>query len=155
MIKKIPKDTNSFKFHNANPKDKRSSDCVLRAIATATGNTWDKVLDDLIEFSHKYKEMPNDPKCYTKYLESLGFEKMKQPRKLDNTKYTGEEFCNYCSSQYTNGEKIVAHIGGHHTVAIMPTHEGDEINAQYKVFDIWNSTGKTVGNYWIKKGRIL
>ncbi len=146
MIKKIPKDTTTFKYHNENPKDKRSGDCVLRAIATATGKTWDEVLDELVVFAHKYKEMPSDPKCYGKYLESLGFTKMQQPRKSYNTKYTGAEFCNLCSKVYKNGEKIVAHIGGGHIVAIVPTHENDS----YKVIDIWNSTGGSIGNYWIK-----
>ena len=150
-IKKILHDTETFKFYNANPKDKRSSDCVLRAIATATGLSWDDVLDGLVSYAHIYKEMPNDPKCYGKYLEAQGFVKMKQPRKDDNTKYTGSEFCTYCSVNYTNGEHIVAHIGGHHTVAIVPTYEGDGINDRYKVVDIWNSTGKTIGNYWIKR----
>ena len=140
MIKKIPHDTETFKFHNANPKGKRSSDCVIRAISTATGKSWDEVLDDLVKISHKYKEMPNDTKCYAKYLEDLGFSKMKQPRKADNTKYTGSEFCEYL--RRIPGEyNVVAHIGGHHIVAIV----------DYKVVDIWNSTGKTIGNYWIKR----
>lgn len=150
MIKKIPNDTMSYKFYNANPKDKRSSDCVLRAISTASGKTWDEVLDDLVTYAHKYKEMPIDPKCYSKYLEDLGFIKMSQPRHENNTKYTGSEFCRLCSIRYTNGETIVAHIGGNHMVAIMPTREGDGINDRYKVLDIWNSTGGTIGNYWIK-----
>lgn len=150
-IRKTLSDTKTFKFYNANPKDKRSSDCVLRAIATATGKSWDEVLDDLVTIAHKYKEMPDNPKCYGKYLESLGFEKMAQPRHSDNTKYTGSEFCNYCSTNYTNGEKIVAHIGGHHIVAIVPTYEGDGINDRYKVLDIWNSTDGSIGNYWIKR----
>ena len=151
MIKKILNDTETFKFFNANPKDKRSGDCVLRAISTATGKTWDEVLDDLVIYSHKYKEMLDDPKCYAKYLENLGFIKMSQPRKGDNTKYTGSEFCKLCSVNCTNGELIIAHIGGHHVVAIMPTREGDGINDRYKVLDIWDSTGGTIGNYWIKR----
>ena len=151
MIKKVPHDTESFKFYNANPKDKRTADCVLRAISVATGKTWDEVLDDLVACAHKYKLMPNDPKCYEKYLDGLGFIKMKQPRKSDNTKYTGSEFCTWLSVNYIHGETIVAHIGGHHAVAIMPSYEGDGINDRYKVFDIWNSTSKSIGNYWIKR----
>lgn len=152
MIKKIPLDTRSFKFYNANPKDRRSGDCVLRAISTATDKSWDEVLDDLVKYAHKHKEMPDDPKCYSKYLEDLGFTKMKQPRKSDNTKYTGVDFCTYLSTNYTHGERIVAHIGGHHIVAIVPTYEGDGINDRYKILDIWNSTAGCIGNYWILKG---
>lgn len=150
-IRKIPTDTSSFKFYNANPKNNRSSDCVLRSIVTATGKTWDEVLDDLVILAHKYKVMVDEPKCYEKYLESLGFVKMKQPRKSDNTKYTGAEFCNWLSVNYTNGEKIVAHIGGHHIVAIVPTYEGDGINDRYKILDTWNSSNGCIGKYWIKR----
>ena len=142
-LRKIPNNTETFTFRNENPKDKRTGDCVLRAIATATGKTWDEVLDDLVDVAHKTKLMPNDPKCYDKYLESLGFEKQKQPRKADNTKYTGSEFCEYLNARVPKGKQIVAHIGGHHTVAIA-------YDKGYRVIDTWNSTGGTIGNYWIK-----
>lgn len=145
-LRKIPNNTETFTFHNENPKDKRTSDCVLRAIATATGKTWDEVLDDLVTVAHETKLMPNDPKCYDKYLESLGFEKQKQPRKADNTKYTGSEFCEYLNARFINGKKVVdvvAHIGGGHTVAIA-------YDKGYRVVDTWNSTRGSIGNYWIK-----
>lgn len=155
MIKKIPKNTACFTYFNANPKDKRSSDCVLRAISLASGKSWDEVLDDLVILSHKYKEMPNDKKCYGKYLESLGFEMQKQPRQYDNTKYTGKEFCNLLNGLYINSVTgatvscdIVAKIGGHHLVAIRL----DEDN-KYKIFDIWDSTGGSIGNYWIRRNK--
>ena len=142
MIKKIPNDTPYFRYYNANPKDRRTADCVLRAIATSTGKSWDEVLDGLVEISHKYKVMVNDTPCYDRYLQSLGYSKMAQPRKGDNTKYTGEEFCRdylgkFCLAEYD----VVAHIGGNHIVAIVDR----------KVVDIWNSTYKTIGNYWIRR----
>ena len=31
----------SYLFYNANPKHNRSVDCVVRAIAVATGTDWD------------------------------------------------------------------------------------------------------------------
>lgn len=148
-IRKIPKDTDTFIFHNENPKNNRTGDCVLRSIATATGKTWDEVLDDLVTVAHKTKLMPNDPKCYGKYIESLGFEKQKQPRKADNTKYTGDEFCEYLKERFVNGDKavdVVAHIGGGHTVAVIYNHY-DKV---YRVIDTWDSTDGTIGNYWIK-----
>ena len=153
MIKKIPKNTECFKFYNANPKDKRSSDCVVRAISCATGKDWDEVLDDLVVFAHKYKEMPNDVKCVGKYLEYLGFEKQKQPRQYDNTKYTGREYCNILNGIYTNSVTglvvscdIVANIGGHHIVAIKLDSDN-----RYKIYDTWDCTEKTIGNYWIRR----
>lgn len=142
MIKKIPNDTEYFRYYNANPKDRRTADCVLRAIVVSTGKTWDEVLDGLVEIAHKYKVMVNDTPCYDRYLQSLGYSKMKQPRKDDNTKYTGEEFCKYLIRNHLyEGYDIVAHIGGGHIVAI----------DRAQVVDIWNSTYKTIGNYWIRR----
>lgn len=142
MIKKIPQDTADFRYHNANPKGRRTGDCVLRAIATSTGKSWDEVLDGLVEIAHKHKVMVNDTPCYDRYLQSLGYSKMNQPRKTDNTKYTGHDFDEYLSGQgRLFGYDIVAHIGGHHIVAIV---DGT-------IYDTWNSTGGSIGNYWIRK----
>ena len=172
MIKKIPTNTKYFHFYNANPKGKRASDCVVRAISKATevsstrrndgclpkqpSKDWDSVLDDLIVFSHKYKVMPNEKACYGKYLESIGFSKENQPKYEDLngmiTKYTGEEFCDFLNrkSKATGlVYSVVAHIGTHHIVAIM----FDEEKQTYKVFDTWNSSKKIIGNYWIKERR--
>lgn len=142
MIKKIPQDTEYFRYYNANPKDRRTADCVVRAISVSTGKTWDEVLDGLVEVAHKYKIMVNDVPCFDRYLQSLGYTKMKQPRKSDNTKYTGEEFCRDYLGKFRLGEyDVVANIGGHHTIAIVDC----------KVVDIWNSSHKTIGNYWIRR----
>lgn len=142
MIKKIPQDTEYFRYYNANPKDRRTGDCVFRAIALSTGKTWDEVLDDLTVYAHKYKVAPNDTAAYDKYLKDLGYTKMAQPRKKDNTKYTGEEFCRDYLSKFRLGKyDVVAHIGGHHIVAIVDC----------QVVDIWNSSYKTIGNYWIRR----
>lgn len=172
MLKKIPANTKYFHFYNANPKGKRASDCVVRAISKATevsscgrndgclpkqpSKDWDSVLDDLIAFSHKYKVMPNEKACYGKYLESIGFSKENQPKYEDLngmiTKYTGEEFCDFLNrkSKATGVVyNVVAHIGTHHIVAII----FDEEEQTYKVFDTWNSSKKIIGNYWIKERR--
>lgn len=152
MIKKIPKETSTYHFYNANPKDRRTGDCVIRAIATATDKTWEEVLQGLTEIALKYKIMPNDEKCYDRYLASLGWRKEKQPRKEDNTKYTGSEFCELLDSDYceyainyqSSTDTIIAHIGGHHIVCIK-IHD-----YEHKAFDIWDSTSKTIGKYWTR-----
>jgi hypothetical protein len=86
--------------------------------------------------------MLNDKKCYEKWLETKGWVKKAQPRKDDNTKYTGSEFCKEVQEYTFNyPSRIFAKIGGHHVVAIV---EG-------RVWDTWNSTDGCIGNYWIKK----
>lgn len=131
---KVLKDTKWFKFHNANPKNRRSGDCVIRAIATATGKSWDEVLTDLCKIALKEKRIPNEVECYGKYLESLGWRKQKQPRKSDNCKFTGKEFVSAFKGV------AVAHLGGNHIVCIKES----------KVWDTWDSTEGCIGNYWVK-----
>lgn len=143
-MEKYP-DTATFYFYNANPHNKFVGDCVIRAICTALEQSWEQTVRELTEIGIKYGYLVDEPKCYGRYLESKGWVKCKQPRKKDNTKYTGREFCEklqeWSSDIPTSVDgRYIAHIGGHHMVAI--------VNG--RVFDTWNSTGGCIGNYWVK-----
>lgn len=93
----------------------------------------------------------SDVKCHGKYLESKGWIKQKQPRKSDNKKYTGDEFCSKLNHDIlAAGKSVIANIGGHHIVCIKET-EG--LHGSFKVFDIWDSTGGCIGNYWVSQKR--
>lgn len=133
--------TRTFAFYNENPKGKCIGDCVVRAIALATGDGWDDTYKALCQLGFKMKAMPNDKEVYAKYLELNGWVKHKQPRKWDNTKYTGKEWCEKLRDE-ENYKPMIAHIGGHHIVCII----------EYKVHDIWDSTRGCIGNYWTKEG---
>jgi hypothetical protein len=133
--------TSTFNFYNANPKNRITGDCVIRALCTAMNEPYDIVYRELFEFSMKTKYMLNDKKCYEKWLESKGWVKKAQPRKSDNTKYTGKEFCKEIQEYTFNyPSRIIAKIGGHHIVSII---DG-------RVWDIWDSTNGCIGNYWVK-----
>lgn len=132
--KKYP-DTSTFRYHNANPKNRITTDCVIRAISTATGVAYNKVVLDLAHLQIETGYDNGDKKLYDKYLQRLGFTKCRQPRKPDGKKYTGSEFC----ETLTGYERIVANIGRGHVVAIV---DG-------KVHDTWNSTSFIIGNYWL------
>ena len=143
--KKYP-DTSTFHFHNQNPKNRYTTDCVARAISRATGIEYQDVVRGLADEQIATGYDASDPKCFGRYLERLGWHKHKQPRKPDGTKYTGKEFCQEimrydCSipGDFRIWE-IVANIGGNHTVAI--------IHGQ--VNDTWDSTDGCVGNFWAK-----
>lgn len=136
-------DTRTFHFENVNPKSKKTGDCVIRAIAKATGDTWDDTLDRLVYWMHKTRFDMSDPRCFNKYLTEKGFTMQRQPRKSDGRKYTGAQFCDYLNKSGKN-VIVVANIGGHHTVAIT------RIENEYKVCDSWNSTDGCIGNYWVK-----
>lgn len=131
-------DTSTFHYYNANPKNKVGDDCVIRAICTALNQSWEQTVRELTEVGIKYGYVVNDPNTYKRYLKAKGWTIHKQPRKVDNTKFIGKEFCKNIVKQNQN---YIAHIGGCHIVAI--------ING--KVNDIWDSTDGCIGNYWIKE----
>lgn len=129
-------DTKTFHYYNANPKNRITGDCWCRAICTATGIPYNTVVMEMAELHCKTGYDADDN--ISRYLESKGWIKCKQPRKKDNTKYTGDEFCRKLAMK---DKKYIANIGGHHIVAIVDC----------KVYDIWNSTAGCIGNYWIKE----
>ena len=147
-------ETDTFMFVNANPHKRFTTDCVIRALSTGLGMGYNDVVMELAELQCKTGFDPSENTAMNRYLTSKGWVKMKQPRKDDNTKYTGEEFCRWLSVNYPNGEygNVVCNIGGHHTAAIVPTRHGDGINCRYKVVDTWNSTRGCIGTCWVKKG---
>ena len=145
---KIPNNTNYFEYYNANPKKKHTTDCVIRAICTALNQTYEQTVVDLAAMQINTGYDMSDVKCFGKYLESKGWTKQKQPRKDDNTKYTGKEFCQLLNRDILAvGNNIIANIGGHHIVCIKET---SGLHGTFKVHDIWDSTDGCIGNYWTK-----
>jgi hypothetical protein len=138
-------ETSTFHYYNANPKSRITGDCRIRAICTACEAPYNQVVMDLakIQCETGYDQCCNQG--IDILMKQYGWEKCRQPRKLDNTKYTGKEFCKQIrEGLYIDGKplnRLVANIGGNHIVAII---DG-------KVWDIWDSTGGCIGNYWVKK----
>lgn len=135
-------ETSTFHYHNANPKNRITGDCRIRAISVACEIPYNQVVMDFAKIQ-----------CETGYdqcvgqgidilMKQYGWIKCKQPRKADNTKYTGEEFCRLIQrSRKPEWKRIMANIGGHHEVAII---DG-------KVWDTWDSTDGCIGSYWVKR----
>lgn len=142
-------DTPTFHYFNANPKKRITTDCVVRALCVGLEQDYNQTVMELAEMQCETGYDDGDAKLYDKYLQSKGWRKVKQPKKDDGSKYTGKEFCEQLQSDpwmFTGIEndynaKIIAHIGGHHIVAIVCG----------KVWDTWNCTGKCIGNYWTKE----
>lgn len=142
---KKPNETATYHFYNANPKGRKTTDCVVRAICTALQQDYNKTVMELAELQCTTGYDSCDSKLYDKYLQNKGWVKQKQPRKDNNTKYTGDEFCRKISKDVGFiGVNIIAHIGGNHIVCIK------DINGAFKVHDTWDSTDRCIGNYWIK-----
>lgn len=130
-------DTATFHFYNANPKNRITGDCWLRAICTGLEMPYETVLREMVEVQIKTGYEMGCEKCVTKYLESKGWCRRNQPRKYDNTKYTGSEFCERIAKKE---KRYILDIGSHHMVAVVDN----------KVNDIWDSTNGAVGIYWEK-----
>ncbi len=139
-------DTKTFHFYNANPKNRITGDCRIRAISTATGVEYNKVVLALalIQMETGYDQCTNQG--IDILMDALGWKKQKQPRKPNGKKYTGKEFCKVLQKGVPeNGivisPRIFCNIGGNHEVAVV---DG-------KVWDTWDSTEGCIGNYWTKE----
>ena len=130
--------TKWFIYHNQNPKNRITGDCVIRAISKALNLNYNDVLKELCEIQIKTGYSIDENRTIEKFMNQHGWIKMKQERKIDNTKYTGKEFCEQIAKHNKN---YVANIGGHHIVAI----------CNKQIYDIWNCSNKTVGIYYVKK----
>ena len=133
-----------YPYFNANPKNKITADCVVRAICTGLEKSYEQVAHELLNWQLKTGYDYGDYKCYEKYLSSYGWEKMSQLKKDDGKKYTGKEFCEYLNKYRKTNENIIAHIGSHHIVAIVKESNG------YKIYDHWDSSGGCVGKWYVK-----
>lgn len=144
---KIPKDTKYFHYFNENPKNRKTGDCVIRALTSALQLPYWDILDGLVDTTKKYGYEVTTVENFDRYLKVYRFLKQKQLRKSDNTKYTGKEFADYLTDNLyiMNGYPVIANIGGHHTTVFVADEDG-----VVKCQDIWDPTDFTVGNYWVK-----
>ena len=144
-------DTDTFHYHNANPKNKITTDCVIRALATGLQMEYNDVVIELANMQCATGFDDGDTQLIDRYLKSKGWIRCNQPRKDDNTKYTGKEFCKTLMHPIYSEElnlykppfdshHVIADLGGHHIVAI--------IGGQ--VWDTWDSTSGCIGIVWVK-----
>ena len=126
-----------FIKYNNNPKNKKTGDCVIRAISFATKNSWEKTYRALAELGIKNCLILNDTNNWRKYLKLLGYEQQKMPRKADNTRYTVHEFCNQLAKKDVT---YIIKVANHITVV-----------KDKDLYDTWDCSNKSVGNYWIIK----
>ena len=60
-----------FVKENINPLEKKTSDCVIRAIAKATGMNWLTIFDSLTKIAREKYSVLNADDVYFKYLKNL------------------------------------------------------------------------------------
>jgi len=116
---------------NPNPLGKQTGDCVVRAIAIATAQSWKDVYETLCRMGGIECEMPSSNSLWGKYLSSMGFEQFLLPESCPKC-ITVRAFAN----KYPRGTYIIG--TGNHAVAVM---DGDW-------YDAWDSGNETPSYFW-------
>ena len=137
------KDTDSFHFFNPNPCSNLIGDCVVRAFSGSMDISWSEAMDRL---AFAGETTVNAREVYPKTLEQEGFIRHK-PLTRNGRRLTGRDFCLEMDRQCRNGERIFAHCGRSHAVAIVP------IDGHYRIMDSWDSTSQTIGDFWVKANK--
>lgn len=99
-------------FKNENPYGKMVDDCVIRAIATATGKPWDEIAYELFEEQLMQKDLQNANTVWGQVLKNKGFIK----RNLlctERSCYTVREF----ALSHPHGIYVVG--DGSHAIAVI------------------------------------
>lgn len=118
---------------NPNPYGARVGDCVVRAVAIATDETWEKAYIDICIEGFMMGDMPSSNPVWASYLRSKGFTRHELPNTCPNC-YTVRDFCN----DFPRGIFIAA--TGSHVVCVM---DGD-------YYDAWDS-GDEIVTYFFSK----
>lgn len=66
-------------YKNENPYNNMDEDCIIRAIATATGRSWDDIFVELTVEAYMFKRIINSNMVWGSYLENNGFIKRNIP----------------------------------------------------------------------------
>jgi hypothetical protein len=122
-------------YANPNPCRQEEPDCVIRAIAIATDQSWKKVHWDLCMMSHDKCTMPSVNWLWGLYLSRYGFEKFLLSDECPAC-VNVREFCR----MFPEGTYVLA-TGSHAVCAI---------NGNW--FDTWDSGDETVTYIFRKRG---
>lgn len=116
---------------NPNPLGKQTSDCVVRAIAVATSQSWRQVYRDLCSLGGIECEMPNANYLWGMYLKEHGAEQFLLPDDCPMC-ITVRAFC----EKYPEGIYVIG--TGSHAVAVI---DGDW-------YDSWDSGSEVPSYFW-------
>ena len=128
----------TFKKLNVNPKNRKTGDCSIRALAYLLDIKWEEALTLLYEEAIKTKYDTADRKNMESVLNKCGYVKMKQPRMEGNLKYPLYRMDEVLSKQQRQN-KVLCNVANHYVVI-----DNDNI------VDSWDSSCKCCGNYFVK-----
>lgn len=116
---------------NPNPLGKATSDCVVRAIAIATDQSWRRTYRDLCELGEIECELPNVNYVWGLYLKEKGATQFLLPESCPMC-LTVRAFC----EEYSTGVYVIG--TGSHAVAVI---DGD-------YYDSWDSGNEVPSYFW-------
>ena len=121
-------------YTNPNPCRQEEPDCVIRAIAIATDQSWDDVHWDLCVLSHIRCTMQSVNWLWELYLKSCGFEKFMLPESCPEC-ITVRDF----AKRYPRGTYVIG--TGTHAVCVKGGNW----------YDMWDSADDTPTYFFRKK----
>lgn len=145
---KNPSGVSMLSLKNMNPENKHVGDCVIRGLSAVYGCTWHEAIDYIAQANNYTDPVLNAVPNINLVLLKLGLERHKEIKRA-NKLLTGAQFCDLMNYTYHNGERIFAYIGKNHCAAVLPFDEDGTV--KYKIQDTWDSTSKTVREYWVYK----
>ena len=121
----------AFEYLNLNPSQKIVGDCVVRAIALATGDNWDKTYIGLSILGFLHKDVFTSNSVWGAYLMQNGFERYAIP--------------NTCPECYSISDFAAEHPEGLYVLAT-GTHVVTVIDGT--IYDTWPSGDQVPQFYW-------
>lgn len=117
-----------FVYYNRNPNNEIIGDCVIRAISTALGIDYYKVLNMLYKNSNYFNCDMLVKDCYKKIFDDYGL--IEYTPKIEKTiKEVAEDFFD---------KKLVVRVPGHLVACLY----GD-------IYDIWDCSNEIVDTFWV------
>lgn len=123
-----------YASYNPNPTKKQVGDCAVRAIAKATGQSWEEAYSALTLQGYWMGDLPNANSVWGAYLRQNGFQRQLIP--------------NTCPDCYTVAEFAADHPHGVYVLALS-NHVVCVQDGEY--FDSWDSGAEIPLFYWEKE----
>lgn len=117
-------------YYNPNPRNKRVSDCVIRALCKLLNQDWHTVFMTLCLYGDDECDLPSANSVWSSYLKRLGFRQYLIPDTCPHC-YTVRDFCeDHPSGLYllATGSHVIAVVNGDY-YDISDT--GDEVPTSY------------------------
>ena len=114
-----------FIKYNNNPKGRKTGDCVVRAISLALNQTWEDTYAQFLDVALETGYAIATKEHFTIYLKQRGYEKQKMPK----------EFADEIAEKDTT---YIVNLANHLTVI-----------KNKNLYDIWDCSRKSVGNFWV------